>query len=504
MPATEAPEDQSAALHRFLAERGQDVLSREAPDGTLLYVSPAARRVLGHDPADLVGTRALDLVHPEDAAQARAERDAILASREARLSLRRVRRRDGSYVWLEVLAEAVRDPATGAVREVVSSARDVTARVLGEMAVAESERRFRATFEQAAVGVAHVGLDRRLLRVNPRFAEVAARPREALLGEDLLGLLHPDDAARLDAPGRLLAGEAEVQGEARLLRPGRAPVWVDLTLSLVRGDDGSPHYLLAVLVDITRRKASEQDLAAARRELAHMEKLSALGTLVSGVAHEVRTPLAYASNHLHWLQMRARQARERPLTGHELAQFERSVEEALEGLDRINRLVQDLRRFATRDRGQRAPAALHDLVRDAVGLFQSTHRGAHAVDARLGPAPPVLADRAQLQQVVLNLLENAADAMPGGGVVEVETGALDGHAVLRVTDHGPGIPPEAQGRIFDAFYSTKSHGMGLGLSIVKRIVDAHGGDIAFQTRPGEGTTFVVRFPLAAGPRPVAP
>lgn len=224
------------------------------------------------------------------------------------------------------------------------------------------------------------------------------------------------------------------------------------------------------------------------------EKLAAMGSLVSGVAHEIRTPLAYISNHLYMAQRRLEAARASAPEARRVAEdVAPLLDIASQGVDRINRLVGDLRRFTRHHAGERADADLASVVREAVDIFRATHQGRILLDADLRAAPVRNVDRVQIQQVVLNLLDNAAEAMLHGGRVRIATSPAPGGATLVVADEGPGMTPEIQARMYDEFFTTKKEGTGLGLSIVRRIVEAHDGSIRCATEPGKGTTFTLTF-----------
>jgi signal transduction histidine kinase len=252
---------------------------------------------------------------------------------------------------------------------------------------------------------------------------------------------------------------------------------------------------LALEEDIVRRHEAEVELQRTRAELAASQKLSALGTLVSGVAHEIRTPLTYLQTNVFLIQRAIERASEKRAPASDLARETAPLARATEdAVDRINRLVQDLRRFTKLEAQSHVRAGLHEVVPEAVDLFRATNRGGAAILLDLEPTRPLPLDRAQIQQVVLNLLHNAVEASPGKATITVRT--RDGFAggELIVQDQGPGIPPEVQARMYEPFFTTKGEGTGLGLSIVRRIVEAHGGHIAFETRKGRGTRFVIRFP----------
>lgn len=341
--------------------------------------------------------------------------------------------------------------------------------------------------------------------VNPAFARMVGHTPEELTrpGFSVRLLFHPEARASMEEHlRRRLAGEATEDHYTGILqKPDGQRVYVDISVKPLRHDGRALRF--AVLRDTTSRHLVEEQLSAARREAQQIEKLAALGSLVSGVAHEVRTPLVYIQNHAHVLRSRvARIAAGEEDPRQALAEMDAAIASIEEGIDRVNRLVKDLHRFARLPGGDRRGERLDEVVAEAVRLWEATHVGRDVhVRAQLEPTPSVPLDRARIQQVVLNLIQNAADAMSRGGVIAVATEALPHGARLRVADHGPGIAPEAIGHIFEPFFTTKSDGMGLGLHIVRRIVEAHHGTIACESVPGQGTTFVVTLPALAGGAP---
>ena len=362
-----------------------------------------------------------------------------------------------------------------------------------------SESWLRAVFESMEEAIFVVSYpERRFVSANRAAERILGWSLSELVGQST-ELIHVDREAYEDFGRR--AAEAFAQRETahfefRLRRKDGTVFPTAHALTFMPGPDGAPMGMMGVVQDITRRKESEAELEAARRQIAMTEKLSALGTLVSGVAHEIRTPLAYVTNNLYLIQQRMERAarRDEPASA-PLPEVKRYSDDALEGADRINRIVGELRRFTKLKVAERTLAGLHEVVGEAVELFRSTHRGSVLVSADLQPTTPLRVDKVQTQQVVLNLLENAADAMATGGSIRVSVKALPDGADLRVTDTGPGIPPHVQERMFDPLFTTKADGTGLGLSITKRIVEDHGGTISFTTRAGQGTTFVVHLPL---------
>ena len=379
------------------------------------------------------------------------------------------------------------------------------ARLYSEARDAERRLRHQLDFTGAITGSLAEGVCALDLEGTITFANVAAESMLGygageLIGRAVAGTILPDAEAcaalvRAVGEGAVLRIE-----DGAFARRGGGFVEVSLVASPILSDGRASGVVLA-FHDISLRKRAEAELEASRRQLAQSEKLSALGTLVSGVAHELRTPLTYLTNNLFLLQTRldaaARDdARLKPL----VADVQRFSQAAMEGVDRINALVKDLRPFSNPEGGRRMSVGLHEVVGGAVDLFRATHRGRVEVVAKLEATERVLVEKGQLQRVAINLLMNAAEAMPHGGRVHVTTRAEGGFALLEVADEGPGIPAEVEARIFDPFFTTKAEGTGLGLAITRRIVEAHGGEIAYQTAPGRGTTFFVRLPIQAAPR----
>jgi signal transduction histidine kinase len=224
------------------------------------------------------------------------------------------------------------------------------------------------------------------------------------------------------------------------------------------------------------------------RALAHAEKLAAIGELAARVAHEIRNPVTAARS-------LAQQLVREPVT----PDSAESAALILEELERVERRVASLLRFARREDPRLEPVDLGELARATLASFR-TRLAAADVDLALDAHSGVIAtaDREQLRQVLVNLVENALDALAdadGPRRLAVAVGSVNGSAVVRVSDSGPGVPADALARLFEPFFSLKATGTGLGLAIVRRTVEAHGGQIRARSSPGAGATFEVTLPL---------
>lgn len=241
---------------------------------------------------------------------------------------------------------------------------------------------------------------------------------------------------------------------------------------------------------------ADLDLEKMHKRLAEQEKLSSLGLLAAGIAHEMNNPLAYVASNVRSLQKDlSALARDPEL----LKEYQEDVVPAtLDGIQRVTSIVGDLRRFA---RGDGVEMQEYDLNREVGAALRIAHNELKykcQVDVDLAQLPPVLGRPQQIVQVLVNLLTNAAQAIEKKGVVRVETRATPHEVTISVADSGLGMSPETLGRLFQPFFTTKpiGQGMGLGLSVAHGIVKSHGGRLEVQSAPGQGSRFTVHLPIA--------
>lgn len=268
-------------------------------------------------------------------------------------------------------------------------------------------------------------------------------------------------------------------------------------------------------------RAAYRDLQATQMQLIHREKMASVGQLVAGVAHELNNPIGFVYSNVSTLddfvkRLRAMVEAYRavPLEPADAERMQRQwaelkVDYALkyldsmtqgirEGAERARKIVRDLRVFARSQDDVWQPVDLHEDLESSLTLLNHLLKDRITVHRKFGDLPPVECVRSQIDQVFLNLLANAAQAIPGEGAITIETRRENGTAVVAISDTGPGIAPEILGRIFDPFYTTKpvGEGTGLGLSISYEIVKKHGGHIRAESPRGGGATFTVSVPLS--------
>ena len=239
-----------------------------------------------------------------------------------------------------------------------------------------------------------------------------------------------------------------------------------------------------------------RQLQSTQQKLIQSDRLASLGRLSATVAHEINNPL---SGILNLSMVMQRMLKEDGVPPERMQEFRRHLEQVTRETERVGRIVSDLLAFSRQSRPRIGKADLNEVVRSTLTVIDHKIRQEGSqVALELEPdLPPVHGDAAQLQQVVLNLVMNAAEATPGGGALRVRTRSTSGarEVVLEVSDTGVGIPASILPKIFDPFFTTKEEakGTGLGLAVVYGIVEAHGGDIEVESEPGRGTTFRVKL-----------
>jgi PAS domain S-box-containing protein len=335
--------------------------------------------------------------------------------------------------------------------------------------------------ESLKIGILTTDLENRIESWNPQIEELLEVRRGDAIGRKLEETLPADLAVEI-ASRETAAHVAGIYKFRMKTCSGRECV-VNASVAPLLDKDGAHIGRLILVDDITQRVRMED-------QLLQNEKLTSLGLLAAGVAHEVNTPLAVISN---YIQMLGKQI---PAEDPKQKTIERIVKQTF----RASEIVNNLLNFSRTGSSEAADVDLNAVLEETLTLVQHPFKTARVNVLRnyAQPLPPVLGSTTRLQQVFLNLFLNARDAMPGGGMLEVRTVAFNGSIEVEVTDTGSGIPPENLHRIFDPFFTTKStgKGTGLGLSVSYGIIKEHAGKVDVRSTPGKGTSFRLEFPAA--------
>ncbi|MGE5179893.1 MAG: PAS domain S-box protein [Bacteroidota bacterium] len=457
------------------------------------FVNRAAADLAGRPPEALVGSEISDVFpHIADLPALREVRRAMDEGIPARL--------ESWYAPHERWYETNLYP-TG--EGLVIIARDATDRRGAEEALRESERRLRAIFDQSIAGIAQTDPEGRFLLVNERFCEIAGRSAGELASLRMCDIVHPEDFSRnASLFAGLMGAGADFVTEQRYVRPSGAVVWVRKQVSAVRDPNGTPRYGFAIVEEITDRKRaeSEKDDALARERAAREEAESANQSkdeFLAVVSHELRTPLTAM---LGWLRLMRLGVVEASASSRGLETVERNA-------DILARLVSDLLDVSRIASGklelEARPVSIAGIVGAALDVVRPAVE-AKRIRVVFRPVPDratVLGDAARLQQVVWNLLSNAAKFTAPGGRIDVDVERRGEQWAVSVADDGAGIAPELLPYVFERFrqadgtQNRKHSGLGLGLAIVRHVVEMHGGTVQAESA-GErrGSRFTVLLP----------
>jgi PAS domain S-box-containing protein len=457
-------------------------------------------RVMGY-PVGITPTveLAMERCHPDDRARvgealAAAIRDGTPAELEHRLQMP-----DGAVKHVRVVFQNVGAPDDP---EYIGASADIT-----EWKEAEERLRRSQAYLAEAQRLSSTGNfgwipgEERPNWSDQTFRIFGLDPSVQVTRRAVLDRVHPDDQEVVRALVARAEAGRDVDEEFRLRMPGGAVKHVHVVARRVQGRDGGAE-VVGAIQDVSRQRRSEEALGELRSELAHVSKVASIGALTASIAHEVNQPLTgVVTNAGTCLRMLAAEPAD-------LEGARTTARRAIRDAERAADVIARVRSLLARRPPAAGPVDLNESAREVIALSRGELQRCGAT-ARLELAedlPPAAGDRVQLQQVIINLVRNALDAMAGVGdrprevVVRTERHG-DGEICLRVRDSGVGFEPRDAERLFDAFYSTKPDGMGIGLSVSRSIIASHRGRLWAEANDGPGATFAFAVPGMAAEKP---
>ena len=433
-----------------------------------------------------------ELIHPDDRRRVEALLLAHLEGRTTAFEAQyRVLDASGEWHWRVDRGHVAERGPYGTPLLLLGVSGDVSERRRVDEEREHSERRFRAIFDSAYQFEGLLDLEGRILEANPTALAALGNGAtvEALRGTEFWRggwWPTPETAERIRTACREAREGEIVKHEVEIESASGHRIALDFSLKPIRDAEGRVVQLLAEGRDITARRRAEN-------ELREVETLTTMGRLAARVAHEINNPLAGIQNSFLLL-------RDAIPPNHPHYAYVGAIEREIGRIADVTRQLYETYRPDSNDTG---PAGVRTVIGDAVAFLQQVNRQSQvSIRTNLDAAPPLAwVPESVLRQSVYNLVQNAVEASPPGGTVTVEVGTTESEFVLRVRDEGPGIPPEARQRIFEPFVSSKSRGvptggMGIGLSLVRRSVQALGGSIEIVDPPGGGVEFIVHIPMA--------
>ncbi|HEY9173597.1 MAG TPA: PAS domain S-box protein, partial [Verrucomicrobiae bacterium] len=497
--AAETALRESEAQFKCFFEHSNVGKSITRPSGEV-QVNQAFADLLGYSPAELENRTWQEVTHPEDVASTQQVVDALLAGeRDSARFTKRYLHKNGSVVWADVSTTLRRDAAEQPLY-FMTTVMDITARQKAEAAQARLLHILESSLNEIYVFKAD---NLRFEYVNLGALRNLGYTLEALRQMTPLDLKPEFDRAKFDQIIEpLLRREKPLQLFETVHRRADGslyPVEVRLQLFEHEGD----RVFLAVIQDLTERKRLEQERQAMEAQLRQQQKLESIGTLASGVAHEINNPITGIMNYAQLIQDRL--PADSPLT-----EF---TGEIMHETQRVAGIVRNLLTFARNEKQSHSPAQIADIVEGTLSLIRTVIRHDQiTLTVNVPEDLPQLKCRSQqIQQVLMNLMTNARDALneryPGHDPdkvlkLEVNLFEKEGRRWIRVTveDHGTGIPPEVRERMFDPFFTTKPRdkGTGLGLAISHGIVKEHHGRLTVESEPGRFTRMHLELPVDNG------
>ena len=527
--------DERQLLTAFLQTTPDQIYFKDR-DSRFIRASDAQARKLGAASAEeLIGRTDFDFFSAEHAQPAFDDEQRIIRTAEPIIGQEeREVFPDGRVAWAATTKLPLRD-AAGAIIGTCGISQDITARRLAETMLRESEERWRTLLANSQEIVTLVNADGVLSYVSPSIKRWLGHDPDDVLGDDAASLLHPDDTAAFRATFAAAAADTERR---------QFPIH-----HRIRHQDGTWHSLESTLVGLVHDPAVGAVLVTARdvtdwvdleRERQRLDlqrrvsqRLEAVGQLAAGVAHEINTPMQFVSDSVTFLResvdallsltnlYRDLLHTEEPIDKDERRRRATEAEDAadldylseripgafdrtVEGIGRVTSIVQAMKRFSHASTVEATPADLNEALETTLAVCRNEYKYVADVELDLGQLPLVTCNVGELNQVFLNLVINAAQAIgevadgsTRRGTIRIATRVQDADVAIEVADDGPGIAPELQDRIYEPFFTTKEigQGSGQGLAIARTTIEQHGGSIECASSPGHGTTFTLRIPI---------
>lgn len=407
----------------------------------------------------------------------------------------RIRRKpDNQIRFIRAENETLRDDSGMPIKQ-VGTFQDITAQKEAELALRESEEKFRVLTEESP-SIVYIARDFRILYCNANLSSTSGYSVTELLSIDCRDLIAPEHVELVSERHiqRLRGEDPPSRYEIKFISKQGKEIWLDLASKRI-DYEGKPAVLVSC-VDITDRKDQERQLSEMANQLSHVTRLTTMGEMVAGIAHEINQPLSAIAN-FAFASQNALEAGGK--------ENEASIKKWLESISkqavRSGDIIRRLRNFTRKSTGERVWVDLNRVIQDSIALIKSDSQNRGVSVACHLPESPALvnANYVEIQQVVVNLLGNACEATRGESEPRI-TVTLEEHqgtARLTVEDNGPGVSEGDLTSIFDAFFTTKTDGMGMGLAISKSIVESHEGSLMLEEGDETGARFRFQLPVGA-------
>ncbi len=553
---------ESEARFRRLVENANDVIYEHSLDGIFTYVSPKIHELFGATAPELVGQPTNQFVHPEDAPKIGGFIMQMIETGEQQSGLEfRILHADGNYRWVTCNTSPVKD-AEGKLTAIQGILRDISDRKAAEEAqkIAQARLEYLISESPGVIYCCKASEKSPLTFITQNTPAVLGyKPEEFLQNPRLwISKIHPEDVPGVLSTLHLLFERGQCTYEYRFLHKDGNYCWIHDRVKIIRDEDDNPLEILGYSLDITQRKIVEADLQQSKEQLqqkaqhleqtlkelqrtqaqlVQSEKMSSLGQLVAGVAHEINNPVSFIYSNIdpaeeyikdlfHLIQLyQQNYPQPIPAIKDEIkaidldflqADLPKLLSSMKIGAERIKEIVLSLRNFSRMDEAEYKIVKIHEGIDSTLTILEhrlkaQPNRPGISVIKEYGNLPEVECYAGQMNQVFMNILSNAIDALEERNtqrtideiqthpsLIRINTEIENTSVVIRIADNGVGIPEQIKARLFDPFFTTKSvgKGTGMGLSISYQIISQkHGGTLECVSSPGNGTEFIITIPL---------
>ncbi|WP_421866132.1 PAS domain-containing sensor histidine kinase [Motiliproteus sp.] len=481
--------------YRQLAEKSPDFISRHTPgDLVFIDVNPAVEKILGYRSDEIIGRSANELFHPKDVGSWKNGTSNVTYSEGVYTSTYRLRHKNGDYIWLETTSRTIRDPETGELEEIICVSRDVSERIQADRTLSRLAQVVEATSDL----VLFCNANYQVVYLN----ESAIRTLNIDKGR--FPTLHLDELFSRDNNSRLLQEifpQALETGEWRgelPLEPGSIEDRIASVHQIIahRNEEQELRYFSIIGRDITEQRRAEAEALQYQLNMAHISRLMSLGEMASGLAHEINQPLGAILNYSRGTLRRIQEG------------TIKDFDKVCESLQLISRqairaadIIKRLRGFVKKTEYQRMDFSINETCLEiAQFMGQEARNEGIRFDFQLDPAEPVIyADKVQIEQVILNLLRNAIEAFDGSRdngekTITIATRMDAEQLLVEVEDNASGITADQMSNLFEPYFTSKSAGLGMGLSISRTIIEAHRGKLWAESDGRTGSTFKISLP----------
>jgi PAS domain S-box-containing protein len=465
------------------------------PDGSVDFINQRLLEFLGRSMEDILGWDWGSLVHPDDLTRFVGEWQAAVATGEPMESEARFRRMDGDYRWLLIRNVPLRDKM-GNIVSWYGTAIDIEERHRAEDALRQSEAYLAEAQRLSKTGSFGWSVSTGEIRWSEETFRIFQYDRTTNPTVELiLKRVHPEDAVYVKQTIKSASMNGkDFEHEYRLVMPDNSVKHVHVVAHTL--NDKSGRIVLGAVMDVTERKRADEALREAQANLARVSQVTTMGELTASLAHEIRQPIAAAVTNaktcLRWL------GRDQP----DVAEAREATSRIIKDVTRASDIISSISLLFKKGALQRELVDVNELIREMIVLLRSeANRYPVSISTELAEdLPKVMADRVQLQQVLMNLMLNGIEAMKDmgtGGELTIKSQQDDNRQLLiSVSDTGVGLPPEQADQIFRAFFTTKENGTGMGLPISRSIIESHGGRLWATGALGSGATFQFTLPTS--------